>query len=281
MRRNKLAAFLAMPFAALNATCDALDASAAETCQFGRATLCASQVGLCDLFPDASNTGVPIGTKLTPYKGTLHVTKDNTVISSLEVLGDIVVEAKNVTVKNTRVISDTPWHALRIMNEAKGFTLMDSEIDARGATVNAIYGFGTILRSNIHHAENGMTIWGPSTVRGNFIHDLHGGETDPHFDGIEINGGQNIDIIGNTVINDHGQTSAIMMANHFAGLSDITINCNRLVGGGYTVYLDGRKGGGTVDDASISIINNQIGGGHWGDFALYDEQPVMFGNFGP
>ncbi|HUH49205.1 MAG TPA: calcium-binding protein, partial [Mycoplana sp.] len=54
-----------------------------------------------------------------------------------------------------------------------------------------------------------------------------------------------------------------------------------LVGGGYTVYLDGRKGGGTVDDASIKIINNQIGTGQWGKFAFYDDNPVVSGNTDP
>ena len=47
-----------------------------------------------------------------------------------------------------------------------------------------------------------------------------------------------------------------MLDNYFSGLSNITVDGNRLVGGGYTVYLDGRFGGGTVDDASIQITNN-------------------------
>ncbi|WP_310424066.1 M10 family metallopeptidase C-terminal domain-containing protein, partial [Mycoplana sp. BE70] len=54
-----------------------------------------------------------------------------------------------------------------------------------------------------------------------------------------------------------------------------------LIGGGYTVYLDGRKGGGTVDDGSIKIVNNQIGTGQWGKFAFYDDNPVVSGNTDP
>ncbi|MCA1405750.1 calcium-binding protein [Ensifer sp. IC3342] len=230
-------------------------------------------------FPDASNTGVPQGTTLTRYVGTLHITTDNAVISNLEVFGDIIIDAKNVTIQNTKVISNTPWHAIRVMDDATGFTMMDSEIDGGGTTVNGVLGQGTFLRTDIHGVENGINITGPSLIQDNFIHSLAGGP-DAHFDGIENNGASNVQILHNTIINDHGQTAAVMLNNEFGGLSNIRIDGNQLVGGGYTVYLDDRKGGGAVDDASISITNNQIGGGQWGDFALYGNQPVLYGNVG-
>jgi Ca2+-binding RTX toxin-like protein len=228
-------------------------------------------------YPDATNTGVPSGTKMTKYTGSYHVTEDNAVISNLEVHGDIVIDAKNVTLKNVKLISNTEWHALRVMDDATGFTLQDSEIDGNGVTVNAIYGFGTFLRNNLHDVDNGINVIAPTLIKDNYIHSLRGG-SDAHYDGIEINGGHDIDIIHNTIINDHGQTSAIMMNNDFGGLSNINIDGNRLVGGGYTVYLDDRFNGGTVVDNTIKITNNQIGGGHWGDFALYDNKPVLSGN---
>jgi Ca2+-binding RTX toxin-like protein len=71
-----------------------------------------------------------------------------------------------------------------------------------------------------------------------------------------------------------------MLDNYFGGLSNITIDDNRLVGGGYTVYLDGRFGGGTVDDSSIRITNNQIGDGLWGNYSFYDDKPILSGNVG-
>ena len=55
---------------------------------------------------------------------------------------------------------------------------------------------------------------------------------------------------------------------------------NRLVGGGYVAYVDGRKGGGAVDDSTIRFTNNQIGGGKYGDFSFYDHKPVLSGNTG-
>lgn len=242
----------------------------------GEAEACRKREARALPYPDKANTGVPPGTKLQRYTGTLHIDTDNAVVSNIEVVGDIVIEARNVTIRNSRLISRTPWHALRIMDDATGFTLLDSEVDGSGTTDNAIYGFGNILRSNIHDAENGMTIWGPSTVCDSFVHGLRSEVgPDPHFDGIQINGGHDIAIIHNTVINDKSQTSAVIMGNTFAGLSDIVIDSNSLKGGGYVVYLDGRKGGGAVDDASIRITNNRIEGGVWGSFALYDQKPVL------
>ncbi|MFT2214425.1 hypothetical protein [Rhizobium giardinii] len=227
--------------------------------------------------PDATSTGVTAGAAMTVYNGTYYVTEDNANISNLEVHGNIVIDADNVTMSNVKLVSNTPWHALRVMDDATDFTLQDSEIDGGGSTVNAIYGAGTFLRNDLHDVDNGINVIGPSEIRDNYIHNLRGG-ADAHYDGIEVNGGHDIDIIHNTIVNDHGQTSAVMLDNYFGGLSNITIDGNRLVGGGYTVYLDGRFGGGTVDDASIKITNNQIGGGSYGDFALYGHNPVVHGN---
>lgn len=231
-------------------------------------------------FPDETNTGVKAGVPMTKYTGSLHITTDNAVISNMEVTGDIIIDAKNVTLSNIKLISNTEWHVLRVMDDATGFTLRDSEIDGRGLSDNGVYGHGTFLRNNIHDVENGMTLWGPSSVQDNYIHNLRNGKADPHYDGIQVNGGRDIDFIHNTIINDHNQTAALMLENTFGGLANITVDNNRLVGGGYTVYLDGRKGGGAVVENTIKITNNQIGGGYWGDFSLYGSKPILSGNTG-
>lgn len=222
-------------------------------------------------------TGLSDPSKLVLFRGTYYATADNATVRDLEIRGNIVVEASNVTMRNVRLVSDVPWHALRVMDGAKGFTLEDSEIDGAGKSVNGVYGFGTFLRNDIHGVDNGINVIAPSTIRDNYIHDFRT-STDGHYDGIEINGGHDIEIVHNHIVNEHDQTSAIMMNNEFGGLANITIANNRLLGGGYTIYLDGRKGGGAVDDASIRITGNEIGGGRWGDFAFYGSKPVVEGN---
>lgn len=227
-------------------------------------------------FPDATNTGVESGVALTKYNGTLHITKDNTVLSNMEINGEIIVEAKNVTLSNIKLTNSGSWSALNVKDGSTGFTLQDSEIDASAAG-NAIYGFGTFLRNDLHNMENGITVSGPSLIRDNYIHNFQG-SADAHYDGIEVNSGRDIDIIHNTVVNERSQTSAVMLDNYFGGLSNINVENNRLAGGGYTVYLDARFDGGPVDSSTIRIINNQVGDGQWGDFAIYDSKPVMYGN---
>ena len=228
-------------------------------------------------FPTAETTGVPAGTTLTTYNGTLVVTQDNTVISGVRFTGNVVINAQNVTMVNCVIDTTTPYHAILIPDGYTGFTLRNSEINGNGQTVNAISGSGTFLNNDIKGVENGINIYGASVIENNFIHDMAGGPNS-HFDGIENNGASNVQIIHNTIINDYDQTSAVMLNNEFGSLRNITIDDNYLVGGGYTVYLDGRKGGGAVDDASIRITNNQIVEGHWGPFAFYDDHPVQTGN---
>ncbi|MBB5537023.1 hypothetical protein [Rhizobium giardinii] len=228
-------------------------------------------------FPDATNTGVTSGATLTKYNGTLHITEDNAVISNMDITGDIVIDAKNVTLSNIKLTSSGAWTAIRVMDDASGFTLQNSEIDGKGLSQNGIYGHGTFIGNDIYGVENGITVAGPSDIRDNYIHNFLG-TAEAHYDGIEVNGGHDIDIVHNTVVVDHGQTSAVMLDNWAGGLSNITVENNRLAGGGYTVYLDDTFGGGAVDDGSIQIINNQVGDGQWGDFSLYGNNPVMYGN---
>ncbi|WP_222857289.1 hypothetical protein [Rhizobium herbae] len=214
---------------------------------------------------------------MTKYNGTLHITEDNAVISNMDITGDIVIDADNVTLNNIKLTSTGAWSAVNVMDGATGFTLQNSEIDGKGLSQNGVYGHGTFVGNDIYGVENGITVSGPSDIRDNYIHNFLG-TAEAHYDGIEVNAGHDIDIVHNTVVVDHGQTSAVMLDNYFGGLSNITVENNRLAGGGYTVYLDDTFGGGAVDDGSIKIINNQVGDGQWGDFALYGNNPVMYGN---
>ena len=99
-------------------------------------------------------------------------------------------------------------------------------------------------------------------IEANYIHDLSAPGA-PHYDGIQIDGGEsNIVIRGNTIINDHGQTSAVMIDNYFGPTNNVLVERNRLIGGGYTVYSDGQFGGGPI--TGVSFVNNRMGIGQWG-----------------
>ena len=74
-------------------------------------------------FPTAETTGVPAGTTLTTYNGTLVVTQDNTVISGVRFTGNVVINAQNVTMVNCVIDTTTPYHAILIPDGYTGFTL--------------------------------------------------------------------------------------------------------------------------------------------------------------
>src|SRR6185312_2000984 len=122
-----------------------------------------------------------------------------------------------------------------------------------------------------------------TTIKDNFIHDLQG-TSGSHFDGIQADGHfSNVNIDHNTVINEHDQTSALMLSNYWGPINDTHIDNNLLVGGGYTVYLDevaqGQKVGGKITD--LSFTNNHLGTGHYGTMDLRTElgdHPTITGN---
>ena len=109
--------------------------------------------------------------------------------------------------------------------------------------------------------EDGIFLLGDKNtlIQDNYIHDLKANLAgSPHYDGIQIEGSvSNVVIRHNTVINDYGQTSAVMIDNYFGPISNITVDNNLLVGGGYTIYVDGQFTGGSV--TGVSITNNHMG----------------------
>jgi hypothetical protein len=163
-------------------------------------------------FPDAASTGVPAGTTLTKSGG-LTITTAGAVIDGLDINGPVYINAPNVTIKNCRITSDD-WTAVWIKPGLTGTVVQDCDITNVGpgtSGANGIVGSGTFLRNDISHVDNGFNVNGSSVIKDNYIHDMQASGT-PHYDGIEINGGvSHIDIQHNTIINENGQTSAVMI----------------------------------------------------------------------
>ncbi|WP_172123509.1 MULTISPECIES: M10 family metallopeptidase C-terminal domain-containing protein [unclassified Devosia] len=223
-------------------------------------------------FPDADSTGVRSGVNLKQVGG-FTVTEDNAVISGLDIRGTLTIEAKNVTIVDCRIVGNS-YNG--IISQRNDVTV--EHCDIVGGT-NGISGSGTFRYNDISQVDNGINVYSPSVIEHNYIHDLEGGP-DAHYDGIEINGGggsaEQTIIRHNTIINDHGQTSAIMIDNYFGGVGNILIDNNYLTGGGYTIYSDGRF---TDEQISgVQITNNVLGEGQWGYYAFFENRPQVSGN---
>jgi hypothetical protein len=149
--------------------------------------------------PNASNTGVPAGTRLT-NSGPLTVTQDGAVISGLNISGCVRVNATNVTIKNSKITCTQPVSAIVLNDGDTGLTVMDSEIDGAKKASTAVYGANgvTLLRLDIHNIQDGPRVYDNFTMKGSWVHDLYQPSSGYHVDGIQSLGAQNVVISGNS-----------------------------------------------------------------------------------
>ncbi|WP_426124195.1 right-handed parallel beta-helix repeat-containing protein [Pararhizobium sp. PWRC1-1] len=230
-------------------------------------------------YPNETNTGVPAGLNLTPAT-TFTLDVAGATVSGLDFRGTVAITAANVKLMNCR-ITGSGWAALDI--RADGVTVENCEIDGQRAPgIRGISVSGNnvkIRHSNIHSSEDGIYLTGSSKIyiENNYIHDLQSQWESPHFDGIATDGGiSDVLIRGNTVINPHAQTSAIMLSNYSGSVSDVRIEENWLIGGGYTIYADDQFDGGTM--SNISMTDNRLGRGYYGYAVIGNSSPVFSRN---
>ena len=223
-------------------------------------------------YPDASNTGVPEGTVLKASES-ITIETPGTVIDGYDVSGTIYVRADNVTIRNTRVRAANFW-VIRVEEGLRGVVIEDCELDGGGTAgepgSRGVSGPADVRRCEVTGVENGLVPWGnqePIVLEGNYVHGLAAPGA-PHYDGIEIGIGRDITVRGNTVVNEYDQTAAFGIWNDFGPVSNILVENNRFIGGGYSVYVRGDNGGGSV--SGITIRNNRLGKGRWGYASIVD-----------
>jgi hypothetical protein len=209
-------------------------------------------------YPDASSTGVPDGITLRP-SGSLTIAEDGAVIDGLHVTGTITVTADDVIIRNTK-ITNTGYYAVRI-KDASGLVIEDSEIDGQstGGAAVAFRGY-TLRRVHIHHVAEGPRISGDEvTIEDSYIHALVQ-VGDNHTDVVQIVGGRDIVISGNTLDAYNRETgslgnAAVQMGEEEKPVRDCLIEGNYLNGGNYTV----NAGGGGNEGAECTIRDNVVG----------------------
>jgi hypothetical protein len=213
---------------------------------------CGPNPGACGL-PDASNTGVPAGTSLRVVSGDVAVRKAGTVIDGEDIRGCVRVEAKNVTIRRSKVTC-TNFYAIASFSEdysGGGLLIQNVEIDCKASNGTGIgyYGF-TARRVNIHGCENGFDIDNTATVTDTYVHDGFTGNG-AHTDGIQLAGGAHITITHNTLlVGGTGTTSAII--SNPSKNSDVLVSNNLLGGGTYTLYCP------RDSSTAFRVINNHF-----------------------
>jgi hypothetical protein len=208
-------------------------------------------------YPDASNTGIPVGTSLKLHNTDFTTSSNGQLVDALDIRGSLIINHTGVTVTRCRV---SEWSVFGMLCESPHtVTITDSHIEGGVNPGTCVYNSGyTFLRCDIEGAENGFDIGGDVTIEDCFIHDLYNEGVDAHADGIQIeDGADNITIRHNTILSrgadDSDTTSAIISPQASSGVSNWLIHNNAMAGGASTLYGP-QNGTGT----NITITDNKF-----------------------
>jgi hypothetical protein len=221
--------------------------------------------------PGDLTTGVPPGTTLTP-SGALTIKTAGTIVDARDISGPVVVNAPNVTIRNSRIRSNAMW---LIESNSTGLLVEDSELINRPTSgqPNCHVGIGssnfTVRRTEISGCENALNLDRPGniTFTDNYVHDLdttgpsYVWGNQPHTDGIQIGEAASDLVIRHNTIDPSpggGVTSAIIMyTGSGTPNSNVWIEDNYVDGRGasYSIYAPRKQ---THD---VYINRNQMGRG--------------------
>lgn len=168
--------------------------------------------------PSAATTGVIPGTPLTVHRGDITVTQPGTVIENMDIYGFVTVKAADVTIRNSRVRGSGPGTfntGLINANHKSVRNLVIEDVtlvpDHPSVWLNGVLGHDyTARRVNTWNVVDGFGIYNTNGTTANvriessYVHDLSYFSPDPnhsdnqtHNDAIQIQGGSNIQIVGN------------------------------------------------------------------------------------
>lgn len=224
--------------------------------------------------PGPTNTGVPAGTTLKPSK-TIRVDQNGAIVEDLDVDGEIEVYADNVTIRRVKVTSGS-YYPIRFDAPHKGLLVEDSEIIGTSDDVTSAISFAhyTARRLDIHGSADGFKADEDVLIEDSWIHDLRNGP-DQHNDGMQSTGGKGVTLRNNNI---SGASNACVQTGDEGGVptEDLTIECNWLDGGGYTLNIRGKD---PTRPKNTKIINNRFGrGAGYGPWTIDDPNPTVTGN---
>jgi len=212
-------------------------------------------------FPDASCTGVPAGTKLTP-SGRLTVTTPNTVLDALDITGDVLIQASGVKITRSRIHGNA-FFGVRVVSG--DVTISDSELFGFSEAAMT-YSNWTAIRVNIHDVGSDGVKFGTNTLLADsWLHDFAPTEG-AHADGGQLQAGERNIVVRHNRIDARSRSgstpgnAALFIAPDLGPSSDgpLLIEQNHLDGGNYTLYcVDG--GDGKYFLGHITIRDNRFG----------------------
>ncbi len=232
-------------------------------------------------YPDATNTGVPAGTKLTSQSGEVSVTKAGTTVKDLAVTA-IAVDANNTTLEDDEVTASA-GSGNRGIYVAPGVTgTVIDHVTCHGAgkgTQYCIFNKDSATKIEYSYLYNcGECLNGPGTITNSFF-DVTAVISGEHYEDIYYGGGEGPLIVNHdTMLNPQGQTATIFASTDFGNQTTLTITNNLLAGGGYTLYggTSCTTGGCGSVKGPVTVTGNRFSnkyypkGGYYGIGAYFD-----------
>jgi len=216
--------------------------------------------------PGSSSTGVPAGTTLTAYTGPLTITTAGTVIDAKDITGALVIRAKGVTIRNSKIHDDPRAVAGVYVEDSGSATITDSEI--YNFQVGITYSNWTAVRVDLHDLSfDGVKIGSNVRLQDSWVHSPKP-SADAHWDGGQVQAGVTDTVIqGNYIDVGAGDANSALFLTPDLGPSTagpLTVKDNWLDGGNFTLaVLDGD--GGKYYISAITVTGNRIGrGGRYG-----------------
>jgi hypothetical protein len=245
-------------------------------------------------WPGPANTGPRLSHcprhRLVPRGSSLGraivIRKANAVISCQQIKGMLHIEARNVTVRNSTIKSNSGAKGLAANGTAAIYVADGASAVIDHVTINGDHGvdaciwhqgFRLAVRAvNCHGADDGIFSWADTsysratgdnfTIRDSYFHGFTHATSNGHEDGYQTEGARNGLIAHNTYRMTAGADSAIAIWDSLKSSRDITVTGNLITGGSFAVYAedispgDGAQGSpsplGGYSVTSIRFINN-------------------------
>lgn len=224
--------------------------------------------------PGPDNTGVPAGVTLAP-SGSLTVKRAGQVVENLDIKGTITVLANDVIIRKVRITTGDYYPIRYFDNDNTGLVVEDSEIIGTSGNVTSAIAFEnyTARRLNIHGMADGLKADANVLIEDCWIHDLSNGK-DEHNDGVQSTGGKGVTLRHNNI--SGASNACVQTGDEHAATDDLSIECNWLSGGGYTLNIRGK---GATRPRNTRVINNRFArDSGYGPWTLDDPSPTVQGN---
>jgi|GEM_PF-2446643 len=227
-------------------------------------THCYSSPHTCG-YPDATNTGVPAGTTLTP-SGSITASTNGQVIEGKDITGTVVIAADNVTIRDSRIFTKSTGSTavININNGADNFTLEDSEVGGNGSTTNApesgVWNHynnpgAKMIRSYIHGSPDNWE------GRVDLVKDSYmvvdAALPGSHDENIYV-WCTTVNVDHSTLINRHEQTATVFGDTLGCEGNSYTVTNSLLAGGGFTLYSQAAGESHSIPDAKTVVTGNRF-----------------------